>query len=437
MKDHFGVLMSDHLDQAMVHHRQGRLNQAAAGYQGIVDVEPAEPQAGVAIAHLALIHERRNQLDRAWATAIRGIEHPYPHPNASLVAARVARKAGRFMQAKAFLLALPPSQATPEILNELARIFDRLGEYAAAFALFGAVNQRLAQGAVPAKRALLPQMIAQLHGLVERAAARPWRPVPPDERGTPLFLVGFNRSGTTLLDVILRAHSQIQVLDEVPAIDAVRRRLGARYPHGLGELTQRDVTELRRVYFEVADKHAPNRQPGCLLVDKLPLNSIEMGLIHRLFPSARFVLSLRHPADVCLSNFMQAYQPNAVTCHFDSLEGTAKLYTAVMGLVGQYRRVLPIQVMEVRYEDLVYDWEQEVRRLLGFCGLCWEPQMTRYREQTTSDVTISTPSYHQVAEPIYQRSVGRCTSYALQLAPVMPALFPWITAYGYGEMAAR
>jgi tetratricopeptide (TPR) repeat protein len=429
--------MADHLEQAMNHHRYGRLKEAAAGYQHIVDVDPVQRKAGVAIAHLALIHERHNQLDAAWATAIRGVAHPHPHPNASLVAARVARKAGRFAQAKGFLLALPAAQASPEILNELARILDRMGEYAAAFELFGAVKQRLAQAADPAKRTLLPEMIAQLQRLVQRTAVQPWTPVQPDERGAPLFLVGFNRSGTTLLDVILRAHSQIQVLDEVSAIDAVRRRLGPRYPHGLGELTHRDVTELRRVYFEVADKHAPNRQPGCLLVDKLPLNSIEMGLIHRLFPSARFVLSLRHPADVCLSNFMQAYQPNAVTCHFDSLEGTAKLYTAVMGLVGQYRRVLPIQVMEVRYEDLVYDWEQEVRRLLGFCGLSWEPQMTRYREQTTSDVTISTPSYHQVAEPIYQRSVGRCASYALQLAPVMPALFPWITAYGYGEMVAR
>lgn len=349
----------------------------------------------------------------------------------------MARKAGRFAQAKGFLLALPVPQATPEILNELAQIFDRMGEYPAAFALFGAVNQRLAQGADPAKRRLLPEMIAQLQRLVQRAAVQPWKPVQPEERGAPLFLVGFNRSGTTLLDVILRAHSQIQVLDEVSAIDAVRRCLGARYPHGLGELTQRDVTQLRQVYFDVADKHAPNRQPGCLLVDKLPLNSVEMGLIHRLFPSARFVLSLRHPADVCLSNFMQAYQPNAVTSHFDSLEGTAKLYTAVMGLVAQYRRILPIQVLEVRYENLVLDWEEEVRRLLGFCGLSWEPQMARYREQTTSDVTISTPSYHQVAEPIYQRSVGRCGNYAMQLAPVMPALAPWITAYGYGEMAAR
>ena len=129
---------------------------------------------------------------------------------------------------------------------------------------------------------------------------------------------------------------------------------------------------------------------------------------------------------------MQAMKPNAAMVLFDSLGSTARFYAQVMGLWLQYREVLPLSVLPVRYEDLVADLPGETRRILEFLDLPWDDAVLGYAEHAQTR-TIATPSYHQVVQPIYRRSVGRWRNYADAFEDVLPILQPFIEAFGYAN----
>ena len=171
---------------------------------------------------------------------------------------------------------------------------------------------------------------------------------------------------------------------------------------------------------------------GARLVDKMPLNTVDAGLIARLFPKAKVLLALRHPCDVVLSGFMQAFKPNPAMVQFETLKSSALFYAAVMDLWRQYEPVLPLSVHRVRYEDLIADFEGETRRMLAFLGVAWDDAVLAYAERAKGKA-IATPSYHQVTQPIYTRSVGRWRNYHAAFADVLPILEPWLKAFGYQD----
>lgn len=215
----------------------------------------------------------------------------------------------------------------------------------------------------PGDRAFFPELSTRLAARFTPEWVGTWTPPPAppaDELPDPVFLVGFPRSGTTLLEQMLDAHPELRTLEEKDAIDVVRRRIAGLpggYPDALATLPAADLAALRALYRAEVARHLGGAAPTGLLVDKMPLNSLEAGLIHRLFPRARFLLALRHPADVVLSNFMQAFKPNAAMAQFSSLASAARFYAEVMALWQQYSAVLPLAVHTVRYEDLVADLE--------------------------------------------------------------------------------
>jgi len=178
--------------------------------------------------------------------------------------------------------------------------------------------------------------------------------------------------------------------------------------------------------------HAGN-PVGRLVVDKLPLNIVEAGLIHRLFPQARFILAVRHPCDVCLNCFMQSFRINHAMANFLTLEDAALPYDKVMALWAQYRAVLPLEARQVRYEDLVDDFDGTVGGLLEFLGLGWDDGVRRYAERAGRSKRIDTPSDNQVTEAIYTRARYRWRRYEARLAPIMDRLAPHIAAFGYAE----
>jgi Sulfotransferase family len=156
-------------------------------------------------------------------------------------------------------------------------------------------------------------------------------------------------------------------------------------------------------------------------------------LIWRVFPDAKFILAVRHPCDVCLSCFMQNFALNQAMATFYSLESTAALYAKVMGLWQQYVQKLPIRYHRIRYEDLVSNFEHETRRLLDFLEVGWDDAVLQHTEHARKRGTISTPSYHQVTQPIYQHAKYRWKRYAKQLESVMETLQPYIEYFGYEE----
>jgi hypothetical protein len=154
-------------------------------------------------------------------------------------------------------------------------------------------------------------------------------------------------------------------------------------------------------------------------------------LIHRIFPDARFIFVERHPCDVVLSCFMTRFDPRGGMANFLDLGDTARLYDEVMDYWLLCRDVFPLDVHTVRYERVVEDAEAELRPLAAFLGLAWHPFLLDNQRSASGRAYIATPSYAQVAEPLYTRARGRWEKYRAQLAPVLPLLEPWCERMGY------
>jgi hypothetical protein len=249
---------------------------------------------------------------------------------------------------------------------------------------------------------------------------------------SPVFIVGFPRSGTTLLDQMLDAHPSLQVLEERPALEAVVAELGrlpGAYPAALADCTGPALDALRQVYWDAADRHIA-RQPGRRLVDKYPFNLVRIHLGMTLFPRAKWVFAVRHPCDVVLSCFMQNFGFTDTTHGFWSLEQTASIYAQVMGLWLEQRQRLAPDCLDLRYEDLIADFEANARRLLEFLDLPWDPRVLAYYEHARTR-RIATPSYAQVVQPIYRSAQNRWLNYRPWFAAVESRLAPLAQRLGY------
>jgi tetratricopeptide (TPR) repeat protein len=255
-----------------------------------------------------------------------------------------------------------------------------------------------------------------------------WTPPAPSARPSPIFLVGFPRSGTTLLDTLLMGHPGVTVLEEKPALRKVEEALGGIA--NLPALGIADLERLRDIYFEEAARDA-ELDPAKLLVDKLPLHLNKVPIIHRLFPDARFILALRHPCDVVLSCFITNFRLTDAMASYLSLENTARIYDLSFGFWERARSIMPIRSHSVMYERVVSDIATELRPLFDFLGLDWIEGALDHRQTAEARGVISTPSYVQVTEPIYDRSAGRWNRYRAWLEPLFPVLQPWIERYGY------
>ena len=434
-------------DHAKAHHNlanalkdQGKVDEAEAGYRRALQIEP-----DLALAHgnLAILYEELNRSQEAESAVAEGLRVAPDNPLINLVAARCEERQGRYAQAidrLDNLAARGPRRGTivQDVHYQLGRLCDRAGHDARAFAHFSEANRLASQHIQdsPIDKQRYFQEIDVLGETFSQNWVNSWSAGgSPPASEAPVFLVGFPRSGTTLLDVILDSHPGIQILEEKPAVSAIGKSLQSMpggYPGAMAELTPPAIEELRNVYFRTADRFI-DREPGKVLIDKLPLNTIRTGLILRVFPAAKFIVAVRHPCDVCLSCFMQDFKINDAMASFFTLEDSARLYDKVMRLWQQYVRVLPHSYCVVRYEDLVDDFEAQTRRLLRFVGVDWNDAVRQYHQHAVQKRNISTPSYRQVTEPIYKRACNRWRRYAEQLEPIMSVLEPHIEHFGYGS----
>jgi tetratricopeptide (TPR) repeat protein len=257
-----------------------------------------------------------------------------------------------------------------------------------------------------------------------------------DRRADPVFIVGFPRSGTTLLNTILQTHGEIQVLEEVATVyrlESELRKLFAGYGEGLSQLDTGHVRTLRDVYFSELDDHIPVDEQASVIVDKLPLNIVHAGLIQRVFPKAKFLFAQRHPCDAVLSCYMRNFRINEAMINCTDLEGAAKLYDRVMTLWSLYRDMFPLAVHTVRYEALVSDFEGTVTACLSFLGLEWEEDLRNFMATEINRGRIGTPSYNQVTEDLYVEASGRWQRYRTHLEPVLPGLLSWAERLGYPQ----
>jgi hypothetical protein len=277
-----------------------------------------------------------------------------------------------------------------------------------------------------------PLRIANVRLTVEQAARWP-RGDGPAEAQSPVFIMGFPRSGTTLLEQMLDAVPGFRSMDERTFLQgAVERmeRLGLAHPEQLGELDPAQLDALREVYWtQVAT--AVELGPGDRLVDKNPLNMLRLPMACRLFPRAPVILALRHPCDVLLSCYMQNFRSPSFMVLCSTLERLARSYVNAMNFWIHHEALLGARVFHLRYEDMLDDVEGHVDRLGAFLGLPDPRAMLGFQARAREKGFISTPSYAQVIEPINKRSVGKWRRYESHFAQALPILRPILEHWGY------
>ena len=406
----------------------GRYDEAERAYRAAL---AAQPGLVAAFVERGLLLERANRLELLPALLDEAREAGVPPADLSYLRALALEREGRLGDALLEARAAPEADDPVRKALLVGRLADRLGDAPAAFAAYGEMNRRVAAdhpGAGEAAAAYRSH-VAALTGMLTPAYAAGWPAVPPSpERDAPVFLVGFPRSGTTLLDTLLMGHPAVHVLEEEPILQRVGEALGdfARLP----ALGAAEVERLRALYFAELDAFDPAAR-GRTVIDKLPLNILGAPLIHRLFPGAKLIFAERHPCDVVLSCFMQNFEVNGAMANFLDLGDAASLYDLVLGFWTKCRALLPLDVHVLRYESLVADKEQALRALLDFLGLAWDEKVLDNEGSAVGRGLIATPSYAQVAQPIYTRARGRWRLYREQMAPVLPILLPWAEQLGY------
>ena len=328
----------------------------------------------------------------------------------------------------------------------LGDVSDRLEDVKAGYAAFVEANT-WAEKAASGRGLQADKFLQRLDDLQAayksvRRAAPPEQPTVPRDAPQLVFLIGFPRSGTTLLDTVLHSHSQISVVEEKPLVHEMvklAQSWQADKPLNHEDFSGRQMAELRDVYMAKLKQHLPD-QPTAnrVIIDKLPLNIVEAGLISKVFPDARFLLVLRHPCDCVLSCFMQDFRLNNAMSNFLDLKSAAQCYDKVMSLWATYRDALDLSVHTVKYEQVVTDLEETVGQVLEFLDLDWEEAMKDCKTTALDRKRTGTPSYHQVVQPIYNRAKDRWRRYKAQMVPVLPTLLKWAEIYGYsGEQRNR
>jgi tetratricopeptide (TPR) repeat protein len=231
----------------------------------------------------------------------------------------------------------------------------------------------------------------------------------------PVFIVGMPRSGTSLVEQIIASHPEAHGAGELPYINRFVSRLPALtgaeagYPECLSNITPAMLDSLARQYLGYLRSLDSQAQR---ITDKLPHNFMWLGMIELLFPRARIIHCVREPMDNCLS----LYTTRGFNAHhsyaFD-LETLGRHFQKYQQLMSLWRRELQLPMLELKYENLVWDFETEVRRLIDFCGLAWDDRCLRYHENGRVSTTLS---YDQVRSPIYKGSVGRWRNYKSNLS---------------------
>lgn len=378
--------------------------------------------------------EQMNQLDAAEQLLREAEGFGVAARDLALLRARVLQRQGRAAEALPIAESAPAETGAARAMraHAIGELKDRLGDYDGAFAAFDEMNRLLA--AEPAAEGFtggaFRERIEAAQALTTRTWVSSWQPARVDtSTPPPVFLVGFPRSGTTLLDTVLMGHPGTHVLEEEALIQHLRNDLG-RNLEPLQHLDTLRINAMRRRYFELLNETSPP-PPGALVIDKLPMHIANIPLIRRIFPDAKFIFAERHPCDAVLSCFMQNFVINAAMASFLDLKDSALLYDRLIGYWFQCREVFGLATQTVRYESLVEDVEAEVRPLIDFLGLEWTDAVLDNQATAARRTAIRTPSYAQVTERVHTRARGRWTNYRAHMAPVLPILAPWAERLGY------
>lgn len=396
-------------------HRRGAVAAAVASYRKAAELDPLQAAVwtdlGTALRALGQFDEAVEAFRRALA-ADADFAEAYRHlaacgalPADGAQAARVAALAARPDR--------PPEQRAAAAFA-LGRALDNAERFDEAFAAYEQAN-RLYLG----WRNALGERFdgTALHRQVEETIAAF---APADFRAVaewgnpsalPVFVVGMPRSGTSLVEQIAASHSQVFGAGELRDIGALAAAIAPATAAGDRALVRRRA--------DAHLEHLRGLGGGALrVIDKMPDNLFQLGVVATLFPNAHVIFCRRDPRDVCLSCYFQQFAGGRLLFSYD-LRDCAKRLIETEQLAAHWAQVLPLRWHEVGYEDLVADLAGESRRLIAFLGLAWEPGVLAFHR---AERVVATASAWQVRQPLYHRSVGRWRHYRRHLGPLLDAL---------------
>ncbi|WP_130617406.1 tetratricopeptide repeat-containing sulfotransferase family protein [Dyella amyloliquefaciens] len=398
----------------------------------------------------ASMHERSNQIDLAEAelerVPLHQVETALPESSTLATAAwqahaAVAAQRGDLDHSAGLyerLLALgdrPDTRAAAAF--GLAGVMSKQGRHEDAWRAAGiahAAQLEIAGAIVPELTAEGSQPLSMATHRIGHAQYDQWSTLAaPRTVDSPVFVVGFPRSGTTLLEQMLDAHPDFRSMDERDFVYELVHRMqlaGQSYPHDLAGLTQQEADQLRGLYLAMSHKVLPDLGER-RLIDKNPLNMLCLPMIARLFPEARIIMCLRHPCDVLLSCYMLPFRapPFMVLC--SSLKRLAEGYVQAFEQWYRHVEVFAPRVLEWRYESVVSRFDEHVTRLGQFLDIDDASPMARFAEHARDKGYISTPSYAQVTQGIHRKAVNRWHAYREHFEPVLPILQPMLERLGY------
>ena len=427
-----------HFGRAMALEDLSQLDAARAGFEQALALNPALSEA---LSRLALLAVQRGDAGAARDLATRALAIDPRDAAAHIAFASAALEQKDLATAEEQITAMmrdpnlgPVNRAYGHSLA--GDVLDAQDKTAEAFAAYTASKSTLRAAHAPAMAQFESVRARELRlaAYFRQVDAAAWRGSQPPQSFTHVFLVGFPRSGTTLLEQVLACHPDIAAMPERTCLmDSAAEFFGSDTGlDRLAALSEAELERWRQAYWRrVAESEPPLNKP--VFVDKMPLNAVFLPLIAKLFPHAKILLALRDPRDVVLSCFRRRFAMNAGMYEFTALDTAAAYYAAVMDLIQVYRDKLALNLFEARHESLVADFEAEARRLCDFLQVDFRGDMRAFAVRAQAQ-NIDTPSSAQVARGLSGAGVAQWRRYAPQLQPVLPVLAPFVEQLGYPEI---
>jgi tetratricopeptide (TPR) repeat protein len=401
---------------------------AEAAYRRVLKLDPDN---ALAYLGLAVCFDLTNRTEELAALVPQAEEQGVGSNALNFIRAYDHRRAKRFAEGLAAMEQVPSDLETARRSHLMGQLLEGVGRYDEAFESYTQMNELMINDAPrPRERAAAYRNLLQVRreAMTQEWVDR-WKPeAKKDPRPAPVFLLGFPRSGTTLLDTMLMGHPSIEVLEEEPTLHKAFE-LFSNY-EDIPVATDEQIQAARDAYFETAAART-SLKPGNLLVDKNPLATNAIPFIRRLFPDARIILALRHPCDVLLSCYVTNFRLNDGMANFVQLDTAAELYDLTFSYFERVQELMPTPTHVVSYENVVDNQDRELRELFDFLELDWHDAVLDHQSTARGRGRIKTASYAQVVEPIYKRSSGRWQNYRKHLEPIFPVIRPWVEKFGY------
>jgi len=388
-------------------------------YRKALEIEPGYIDA---IAGLAIVYDFSGDYKKAAELIEPLLEKGIRHATVAVAFARICRYVGQCQEAidcVEKVLKKPGLSASTRkgLYFASAKVFDNMGDYEAAFERYKAANEVIG---VQAYNTV--DHACNIKEIIKVFNPGLFMQLPPasslDTR--PIFIVGMPSSGTSLIEQILAAHPEVYGAGELTALGKIianmPRRLNCeqRFPTCMGKLDQEIIDSLSRAYLQELSKQSGRARR---ITDKMPHNFYFLGLIQLLFPGAKVIHCQRDPMDTCLSIYFQDF--NDLHDYARDLFKVGTHYYQYERLMEHWKQILSVPILDVSYEEVVSDQEAVTRRMLEFCELEWDDNCLRFYQLRR---TVNTPSYEQVRQPIYTKSVGRWRHYEQFLDPLKAGL---------------